>query len=517
MPDFIIVGSDGTEHHFPEGMDPKRAIQTVRNSELQAANKKPLHEPTDWWGGFRKGADDFATDVGRAGLETMAHPGIDLETGQAKSRLDTLADMSSLALPSMVGARAPVIRGMKTESAVEPIGNRVLKAGARGLAEAADFTPKIVNSPGKKKVIQGLRTFGNGPSVALESPQEAMTRRRVPPAAGGVQTDRIPYGGHQPVEATAVPETVETAQEALGRRGSAPTSGPTIQGDRVPYGGHTPYEVETPSVVESIQEALARSPQHEATTPPVHTDRIPYGGHQPDVPEMFGVDHHLPNSSGEVTLGIDMELPEHSGPIVETPQEALARGSAERGTGAIQTDRVPYGAAEPPVPTEAAGPTMEEILTSALQELRAAPAEGPAATTLSEVGEVGGTQKPKVGKRPGGYTTDLPPVTETQYNEMQGKGKGSAPVDDGELILNDEMLRQLIDQFGGRETRGATGVGDDVVERLRPSPRGKPQVARQRIDNAAIEAQGDRGSVARPESISDVLKRMYEQLAKEKP
>lgn len=55
MPDFIVVGSDGTEHHFPEGMDPKSAIQVVRNAELKSANDKPLNEPTTKVAGMLKG------------------------------------------------------------------------------------------------------------------------------------------------------------------------------------------------------------------------------------------------------------------------------------------------------------------------------------------------------------------------------------------------------------------------------------------------------------------------------
>jgi len=36
-PGFVIVGSDGTEHQFPAGMDPKKAAAIVRQSEAASA------------------------------------------------------------------------------------------------------------------------------------------------------------------------------------------------------------------------------------------------------------------------------------------------------------------------------------------------------------------------------------------------------------------------------------------------------------------------------------------------
>lgn len=80
-----------------------------------------------------------------------------------------------------------------------------------------------------------------------------------------------------------------------------------------------------------------------------------------------------------------------------------------------------YTSPKPPPTTRArlAGkaPTLEDALQEALtMETQDAPAASHAPT----VGEVGGAQKPKVGKRPGGYTTDNPPSGPSDYQSASG-------------------------------------------------------------------------------------------------
>lgn len=235
MPDFIIVGSDGTEHHFPEGMDVQKAVQTVRNVELTAANAKPLSEPTDYWGGVRKGADDYATGVGRSSLESMAHP-------------QTAGDFLGLLLPGMMGAGGPRIRGLKSVSEAEPVGNRVVRGAARLGADALDLTPNVLSSKTEEKVVRGLRKVGEPPPprwldrykpnkssvpdngvslgdlpagnhVEVESPLDYLRRKSEIPSGTPTQTDRVPYA--TPTESATVP----TARVA----GKAPTLEEVLQ------------------------------------------------------------------------------------------------------------------------------------------------------------------------------------------------------------------------------------------------------------------------------------------------
>lgn len=151
----IIVDDYGREHHFPAGMDVKRAIQVVRNSQLEEANRRPLHEPTTETGGILKGLKDYATEFKGSDLMDML--------GHA-AKPQNMGDFLTLALPSAVGmARPSVALGSGSDIPREPIGNRAVRAGARGLANVADLTPNIMRSKTEGRVVDAIRRAGQTP------------------------------------------------------------------------------------------------------------------------------------------------------------------------------------------------------------------------------------------------------------------------------------------------------------------------------------------------------------------
>lgn len=91
MPDLVIVGSDGTRHRFPDGMDPQQAIQVVKSAEMKASipqgdlvsARARLNEQE---GAPKEGVLKGMTSIG----EGMAHP-------------QSVGDFASLLLPSDLG------------------------------------------------------------------------------------------------------------------------------------------------------------------------------------------------------------------------------------------------------------------------------------------------------------------------------------------------------------------------------------------------------------------------------
>lgn len=334
MPDFVIVGTDGTEHHFPEGMDPKAAIQVVKNSELKAANEKPLHEPTTFWSGAAKGANDYATEVGRGMFESAAHP-------------KTAGDFAGLLLPTTVGTGG-VLKSLRAASEAEPAGNRVVRGAVNTIREG-----------GK---------------------------------AAGTAADAIPSSSIY-----------------------APAKLPL-------------------NVIKGVTSKL------------------------PSEAKMLGVDRYKPNVSGIPDSGIPQgEMPTGTPPIeLETAQEALSR-KTESPTGGAQTDRIPYASptSRPPALGKVVGkaPTLDEVLQDALEGTKATdPTE---VSTLAETPMTGGTQKPKVGKRPGGYTTDIP----ARGKAVEGEG----------AVAPEGVTRSPADRRAGTgkiDKLSETSQGADQLEQL---------------------------------------------------
>lgn len=122
---------------------------------------------------------------------------------------------------------------------------------------------------------------------------------------------------------------------------------------------------------------------------------------------MLGVDSNLPNKSGYAPGSSSSATTLKTGgggPVeVETAQDALAR-KTQAPTGGVQTARISYGTpnATPP------GQTMDQVLQEALEQVLGGSQPKTQMTTLPDQVPIGGMQKPRLGKRPGGYTTDIP-------------------------------------------------------------------------------------------------------------
>lgn len=109
--------------------------------------------------------------------------------------------------------------------------------------------------------------------------------------------------------------------------------------------------------------------------------------------------------------------------------------------------------AEVPKPPMAKAPSLDEALQSALeQNMGADPAK---ASTLAETPMTGGAQKPKVGKRPGGYTTDIP----ARGKAVEGEG----------AVAPEGVTRSPADRRAGTgkiDKLSETSQGADQLEQL---------------------------------------------------
>lgn len=215
MPEIVIVAPNGTEHVFPEGMDPKKAGLIVRRSILDQANAKPLSEPTTydegWWKGLKEGAIGGATGFVK-GLGDA--PG-DLWNGVKRAAADpwgtaqTLLEQGTgvgaakrlIQLPVQLRETADAMTRSATdpESWGRPIGSQV---GQLALTAAPEILPA------------GVQAAGRGVSAVGRSP---LLKRGMTAAAAGNA-----FGGNIPgaVMAAAVPPVVEMAGrgvQAVGR------------------------------------------------------------------------------------------------------------------------------------------------------------------------------------------------------------------------------------------------------------------------------------------------------------
>lgn len=353
-----------------------------------------ISEPTDYWGGFRKGANDYLTEVGRGLFEGAAHP-------------KTAADFAGLMLPTTMGMGGSALKGLKAVSETEPVGNKVVRGATNALrntteaaGRASEAIPATsVYAPAKLplKLVQkaGKVLPSERSMLGVDSTLANKSGYRGGPT--GAETNRIPYA-----EPTPSPAEGAIADPHLPNKSGY--EGPDLRPfEEMPQGS-------------GVDPHLPNKSGY--TGPDVR-------GHE-EMPQGSGVDPHLPNKSGYAGTELRPHEPLPTGTPaveVETAQEALARKGGEPFGGAVQTDRIPYGAPQEAVSSGPIGqvggkaPTLQEVLQSALEESmgKAEPAQ---ASTLPDPVSIGGMQKPKTpavkGKNPaqgapGGYVTDNPP------------------------------------------------------------------------------------------------------------
>lgn len=406
MPDFIIVGSDGTEHHFPEGMDPKAAIQVVKNTELRAANAKPLHEPTTFWAGARKGLDDYLTETGNAMFQSAAHP-------------QTAGDFLGLMLPSSLGMSggSQVLRGFKAASESEPVGNRVVR-GAAGLArtgteyagKAADAIPANSVYAPAKVALKATQKVGQ----LIPSEGEMLGVEPYKPNVSGVPDRGVPQG--------EMPQsTASMVDQYLPNEGSVPDRG-------VPQG---PMPQSTESMVDR------NLPSQSGRTAEVDPDWNRWNGldrysdsNRAGIPQDGLPSEEMPTPP---SAEVDRYMPNQSG--FDPFEEALGVGSGEE---------LSPGPGETGNP---AGPPVE--------------ATSPTASTkpVLNVNELAQMMRRMYGSRDAGsmiYGSSLPPAEREAAVTRLAPGPSQTPL----------VAEQRIQAARG-EAAGATGNNDLLMELLR--------------------------------------------------
>lgn len=174
--DLIIVDDKGRDHTFPPGMDPKRAAQIVRNTLLQEANARPLHEPTTEGEGFRKSLTNTATETAKGigagalaavnpknilkgvmSLPSLMNPWGPEVTSLVETARHPIEALKSLSDPKTGGN---VIGGLLTALLLPKLPTRTM---ARGAATVLEDIPQARGwVPGATPIAKGLRKFGEG-------------------------------------------------------------------------------------------------------------------------------------------------------------------------------------------------------------------------------------------------------------------------------------------------------------------------------------------------------------------
>lgn len=242
-PEVVILGTDGTEHVFPPGFDPKRAAQIVRQQTLKAANAAPLTEPSTYGAGVLKSVGDTAARTGSAVWSTMNPINIAKGFGEAvKAHGTATPGYSGPPLPPVSTQLKEALTSLTTpEGGGHAIGNLLL-------AFAAGRAPKVAGAAREKmytggqslrdlaQVVQdetagtyhpmtraaqfGLRTGGRLLQTVGKRPVPPIPDLPVPPAgvdwrtavaedAGGLETS-----GGRPL-AVSAPETPAYVQQQL--------------------------------------------------------------------------------------------------------------------------------------------------------------------------------------------------------------------------------------------------------------------------------------------------------------
>jgi hypothetical protein len=150
-------------------------LKHAQEPAFRADSLMPAKEPDTYWGGFAKGLNDYATELGQGALEHMAHP-------------QSLGDFLSLLLPSEIGMipRAKGINLFDSEAPVAPGGD------SPSLSAAAPPRRAVPESPATSADTH-LETAG--PSVPTASPASELrtARPRLPLGAPGADVSPTRY------------------------------------------------------------------------------------------------------------------------------------------------------------------------------------------------------------------------------------------------------------------------------------------------------------------------------------
>lgn len=261
----IIVGSDGTEHEFPTGMDPQKAASVVREQEAYAKQGPMVRSRTGqmYRGPEESGAKEFiggAVDAVKGTLNPMnyvrgaasvaTHP-LDsaLEVAKTPFRMagglitDPAHTLGAITGGALAGKLVPIAVkpaarnigsmveriGTKGELAMQISGSHQLLAGNPIAGAAMMATPPVLRAVGRK-----LKDFGADPAM-FKADADAMLQRggATAPPAGAIRVSPPARDFYD----TATQNTAEAAAAKGGRSAAAvdPSAPPVGWPAGVPY------------------------------------------------------------------------------------------------------------------------------------------------------------------------------------------------------------------------------------------------------------------------------------------
>lgn len=252
----VIVGSDGTEHEFPTGMDPQKAAGIVREQEAFAKQGPMTRSRTGQM--YRGPAESGVKDMVEGATEALNpmnyvrmakaawnHPldtAVDAAVGLAKAPFRLAGGLITEPARTLGGLTAGIAAGELVPIAPKPL--------ARGLGKAletagtkAEWPMQVAAShqilsgnpgglavmavpPVLRKVGRGLQDFG-ATAEQLQSEADTMLQRGAPPAQPSIRVTAPPKDYYKVAQ--------ENAAEAAAAKGSAAAPRPAGWPENVPW------------------------------------------------------------------------------------------------------------------------------------------------------------------------------------------------------------------------------------------------------------------------------------------
>lgn len=176
MGEFVIVGADGTEHEFPDAMDPKRAAEIVRSTDNPAPKPSAMSE---FGGGMKSQLGDMVSGIGDA---VKAIPDVvrnfasgdpavmeATKSGFRQGGIDGIgAAMNLVKDPIALAAGGPDAETLKGESFPRRMGRLVTVGGTALLPSAPRAFRGLKNA---SKVANAARTAEEAAAAAKPAPR----------------------------------------------------------------------------------------------------------------------------------------------------------------------------------------------------------------------------------------------------------------------------------------------------------------------------------------------------------
>lgn len=302
------------------------------------------------------------------------------------------------------------------------------------------------------------------------------------------------------------------AVEALGEAGSLVGEA----GRRYGHALRNPAPLESKSILKGIVTYPKRAGQTLKANLPSEMEKAvaPFRS-GPPVPPVTPTVSRAPSSTPAPTPFHEKPLYQQMGEIPETPAPIDPRGGGPIASGVEDVRRSPSD-----VRVAGKAPKLEEVLNDVLTESMGQ--EPPGSVGLPTSPEPSGgaiRQSGKFGKsqslgQPGGYSSGLPPVSETRYQEiLGGKPEGGTPPIEPPPTLDPAIVAEERRMYGSDEAAKRLGIPVEEVLRLAPGPSRTPITAEERIHAASMGANQSEGQ----KGLEEILRQMIEERAYKRP